>query len=115
MNQFIISGKIAKMYKNSDKNVKVIIADQYRDITSFIPVMCFDEKATWATEHLMTGDHVLARGVVGLYDAGTGEKKISLIAHQISFEGYPSPRRRETAAQAYSTVVQQPTERDPYF
>ena len=115
MNQFIISGKIAKIYKNSDKNVKIIIADQYRDMTSFIPVMCFDEKATWATEHLMTGDHILARGVVGLYDTGTGEKKISLITHQVSFEGYPSPRRRENADQTYNPVVQQPAKQDPYF
>ena len=115
MNILILSGNIAKIYKNSEKNVKVIIADQYKDHTEFLPVMCFDDKAQWAADHLEIGDHVTVRGCVGSYDTGTGDRKLSLIAHQVNFEGYPSPRRRENAAQAYKPVVQQPAEQDPYF
>lgn len=116
MNILILSGNIAKIYKNSEKNVKVVIADQYKDHTEFLPVMCFDDKAQWAAAHLEIGDHVTVRGCVGSYDTGTGDRKLSLIAHQVNFEGYPSPRRRETAAQAYKPVVrQQAADQDPYF
>lgn len=116
MNVLILSGNIAKIYKNSEKNVKVVIADQYKDHTEFLPVMCFDDKARWAADHLEIGDHVTVHGCVGSYDTGTGDRKLSLVAHKISFEGYPSPRRRETAAQTYKPVVQQhAAAQDPYF
>lgn len=113
MNEFIITGNIAKIYKNSPQNVKIVIADQYKTNTEFIPVMVFGDKAAWAAKWLDIGDHILAQGSIGSYDTGSGSRKTSLVAHKICFEGYPSPRRRDAQAAAYAPVVSQPTQPQP--
>lgn len=107
MNLFIVTGNIAKMYQNSPENVKLVIADQYKDRTEFISVMLFGERAAWATKWIQVGDHVLAQGSIGSYDSGSGSRKMSLVAHKICFEGYPSPRRRSEKAQTFTPAIDQ--------
>ena len=105
MNLVIITGNLVKIYQNSETQVKIVVADTYKDNTTYIPVMCFKHNATWAMRNLQVADHISITGCVGTYKSSTGGEHLSIIAHQISYEGYPSTSRKQQKAKNYESAV----------
>lgn len=94
MNLTIITGNVTQIYENSASHIKIIVADNYKEKTTYIPIMCFEKQATWAIRNLRAGDHIMVKAHVGTYTGNDGTTKISIIAETISYEGYPSSTRR---------------------
>lgn len=96
MNLVILSGNVSQIWVNdgdNTHNVKVCIADNYRtkdgsDKAIYIPIMCYDRNADWATKHLKKGDHISVQGILTTYRNNNGAEVLSVIARRISFEGY---------------------------
>lgn len=97
MNICILSGNITKIYDNSPSHIKIYIADNYRDKVTFIPVLLFNNNMMWAKNYLSIGDHISVTGVVGNYRDNNNVERVSIIAHQVRFEGYKNPRKAQYA------------------
>ena len=100
MNICILSGNITKIYDNSPSHIKIYIADNYKDKVSFIPVLLFGNNMMWAQKYFEVGDHVSITGIVGNYRDNNNVERVSIIAHQIRFEGYKNPKKVMRSQQA---------------
>lgn len=87
MNVVILTGNIASIYDNTD-NVKITIADNYKDRTDFIAVTVFGTSANFARQYLKIGDHISIQGRVTTYKDNIGRTIMSIVANTVSFEGY---------------------------
>jgi single-stranded DNA-binding protein len=95
MNKFILTGNVASLYDNGN-NVRLTIADNFKDGTAFIPVTLFDQKAVFARNNLKIGDHIWLDGALSeieVTDPETGErrKKLAVQVWALGFEGYKNP------------------------
>ena len=92
MNTVILSGNVSQKYDNGT-NVRLSIADNYKDKTVFIPVTLYDNNAVFAREHIEKGDHISIEGRLGIYKTQDNREIVSIIAHRVSFEGYKNPHK----------------------
>ena len=93
MNEVIVTGNITSIFENAG-NTKVTIADNYKDTTTFIPCTFFSERIRqFIKTYMVAGDHVAIKGRVGNYKGNDGKETLSIIAHEINFEGYKNPSK----------------------
>ena len=92
MNLTILTGNIAKIY-NNDTNARMMIADNYKEKATFIPVSLYGPLANHVLRYMEAGDHVSVVGRVSTYKTPNGEERVSIIASRVSFEGYKNPRK----------------------
>lgn len=87
----ILTGNVCNIYDNQH-NVKITIADNFKDRTDYIKVALFKNQAEFARKFIKIGDHVSIRGRASTYEGNTGET-LGIIAHEINFEGYKNPAK----------------------
>lgn len=96
MNKVLITGNVTSKYDNGT-NVRITIADNYKDGTNYIPVTLFDQKADFAKKFINIGDHVYIEGAVGCKqrqnNAGKQENSLFIQCWSIGFEGYRNPNK----------------------
>lgn len=100
MNNVILSGNVANIYINNN-NVKIVLADRYKDKTSFIPVTCFGTTAQFVQNYFKIGDHVAVNGRLGSYKDSCNRETIDVIADRVSFEGYSKPQKEQSVAKDF--------------
>ena len=102
MNIDIITGNITSIWDNST-NVKVTVADNYKETTTFIPSTFFSESTcNFIRQFMKVGDHISIKGRIGSYKDNNGKEVISVIGNEINFEGYKNPKKtnsNESAAE----------------
>lgn len=94
MNIVILSGKVAKIYQNSDTHIKIIIAEHYADKTDFIGVTMFENTAKAALKYLEIGDHISIEGRVSTYKGNDNKEYTTIIANRFNWEGYKNPKKQ---------------------
>ena len=93
MNEVIVTGNITSIFENAG-NTKVTVADNYKETTTFIPCTFFSENTRqFIKKYMVTGDHVAIRGRIGNYKDNAGKETLSVVAHEINFEGYKNPSK----------------------
>ena len=92
MNIAIISGNVAQKYDNGT-NIRLSIADTYKDKTTFIPVFLYDSSALFAQKYIKIGDHISVEGRLSTYRNNQNKDVLTMIATRVSFEGYKNPNR----------------------
>lgn len=95
MNNVILSGNVANIYINNN-NVRIVLADRYKDKTNFIPVTCFGATADFVQRYFKIGDHVAISGRLGTYKDSCNRETIDVVADRVCFEGYAKPPRQES-------------------
>lgn len=103
MNNVILSGNVANIYINNN-NVKIVLADRYKDRTSFIPVTCFGTTAQFVQNYFKIGDHVAVQGRLGSYKDSCNRETIDVIADRVNFEGYRKPQQEQSAGVANNFI-----------
>lgn len=93
MNMVILTGNVCNMFDN-DNNVRITIADNYKERTDYIKVTLFKNQADFARKYIKIGDHISVQGRVSTYESNKGET-LGITAHEISFEGYKNPNKKE--------------------
>lgn len=101
MNTVILSGNVANIYVNQS-NVRLVIADRYKDKTAFLPVTCFGSTANFVQQYFRVGDHVAVQGRLGMYKDSCNRETIDIVADRVSFEGYPKPNKPQNPGMANS-------------
>lgn len=94
MNLAILSGNVCTMFDNQH-NVRLTIADNYKDNTDYITVTLFSNQAEFARKYITKGDHVSIEGRITTYKDNTGRDVIGITAKNISFEGYKNPKKAD--------------------
>lgn len=96
MNKILITGNVTSKYDNGT-NVRITIADNYKDGTNYIPVTLFDQKADFAKKFINIGDHVYIEGALGCRQRqdnnGKQENSLFVQCWSIGFEGYRNPNK----------------------
>lgn len=93
MNEVIVTGNITSIFENAG-NTKVTVADNYKDTTTFIPCTFFSENTRqFINKYMVAGDHVAIKGRIGNYKDNFGKETLSIVAHEINFEGYKNPAK----------------------
>lgn len=93
MNLVILTGNVCNMYDNGS-NVKITIADNYKERTDYIKVTLFKNQADFARKYVKIGDHISVQGRVSTYESNMGAT-LGITAHEIGFEGYKNPNKKE--------------------
>lgn len=94
MNLAILSGNVCTMFDNQH-NVRLTIADNYKDNTDYITVTLFSNQADFARKYITKGDHVSIEGRITTYKDNTGKDIMGITAKNISFEGYKNPKKTD--------------------
>ena len=95
MNKVLLTGNITNIYDNS-QNVKITIADNYKETSTYIGITYFAEHCKeFIRNYMRKGDHVEITGRIGTYKDNLGQERISIIGHEISFDGYRNPRTKQ--------------------
>ena len=95
MNLVIVTGNVCQVYDNGN-NVRISIADNYKDTTTYIPIFLFSGNAEFAKKYIVKGDHVSIEGRIGNYKGNDGKEHLTIIANRINFEGYRNPNKGKT-------------------
>lgn len=94
MNIAIITGNVTKVWNDAPGRAKISIADNYKENTTYIPVMLFNQNADWAVRNVQVGDHINVQATIGTYKDSAGTERVSIIGQRISFEGYKNPKKQ---------------------
>lgn len=95
MNIVIVTGTITQIYDNGSERAKIIVADNYKDKATYIPISLFGNSASWAIANLKVGDHIRAQGNLGTYSTNAGTQSLTFVAHSVGWEGYKNPRKTD--------------------
>lgn len=76
--------------------MKISIADNYKENTTYIPIMLFNNNAEWTIRNVQVGDHINVQATIGTYKDSAGTERVSIIGQRISFEGYKNPKKQNT-------------------
>lgn len=104
MNIVILSGNVTSIYDNTT-NIKVTIADNYKENTTFIPITFFNENTcNFIRKYIKIGDHIsIENARIGSYRDNQNKECLSVIGSLISFEGYKNPNKNSTNVQEQNT------------
>ena len=80
---------------DNQHNVRLTIADNYKDNTDYITVTLFGSQAEFARKYITKGDHVSIEGRITTYNDNTGNDIMGITAKNISFEGYKNPKKTD--------------------
>lgn len=94
MNLVILSGNVCTMFDNQH-NMRLTIADNYKDNTDYITVTLFSNQAEFARKYITKGDHVSIEGRITTYKDNSGKDVMGITAKNISFEGYKNPKKSD--------------------
>ena len=96
MNKVIITGNVTAKYDNGT-NVRITIADNYKDGTNFIPVTLFDQNAKFVKKFVNIGDHIYVDGAISSSETkgedGKKRNKVFIQVWRVGFEGFRNPNK----------------------
>jgi RPA family protein len=99
MNKVLITGNITNIYDNGE-SVKVSIADNYKESTTFIGVIFYNENSkSFIRKYIEKGDHVETVGRIGTYKDSVGAERMVVYGLEIAFDGYRNPHKRKNIFQ----------------
>lgn len=93
MNLVILSGKVANKYDNGG-NVRLTIAEKYKQNTQFISVTTFGNTANFVRTYVNIGDAISIEGRMDTFKGNDGKERLSIVANTVNFEGYQRPKER---------------------
>lgn len=104
MNIVTLTGNVTSIYDNAT-NIKVTVADNYKDKTTFIPVTFFNENTcNFIRKYVRVGDHIgIENARLGSYKDNQNKECLSVIGATINFEGYRNPNKNSTNVQEENT------------
>ena len=94
MNTVILTGNVCSMFDNNS-NIRLTIADNYKDNTDYITVTLFNNQMEFARNYIKVGDHIAIQGRISTYKNNMGKEIMGITANNISFEGYRNPNKKE--------------------
>ena len=94
MNTVILTGNVCSMFDNNS-NIRLTIADNYKDNTDYITVTLFNNQMEFARNYMKVGDHIAIQGRISTYKNNMGKEIMGITANNISFEGYKNPNKKE--------------------
>ena len=95
MNTVILTGNVCSMFDNNT-NIRLTIADNYKDNTDYITVTLFNNQMEFARKYMKVGDHIAIQGRISTYKNNMGKEIMGITANNISFEGYRNPNKKES-------------------
>lgn len=108
MNKVLITGNVTSKYDNGT-NVRITVADNYKNGTNYIPVTLFDQKADFAKKFINIGDHICIEGAIGCKqrqnEVGKQENSLFVQCWSISFEGYRNPNKDKNPSYSATEFV----------
>lgn len=103
MNTVILTGNVCSMFDNNT-NIRLTIADNYKDNTDYITVTLFNNQMEFARKYMKVGDHIAIQGRISTYKNNMGKEIMGITANNISFEGYKNPSKKAVEENTYSNV-----------
>ena len=103
MNTVILTGNVCSMFDNNT-NIRLTIADNYKDNTDYITVTLFNNQMEFARKYMKVGDHIAIQGRISTYKNNMGKEIMGITANNISFEGYRNPNKKEIEENTNSNV-----------
>lgn len=103
MNTVILTGNVCSMFDNNT-NIRLTIADNYKDNTDYITVTLFNNQMEFARKYMKVGDHVAIQGRISTYKNNMGKEIMGITANNISFEGYKNPSKKAVEENTFSSV-----------
>ena len=101
MNTVILTGNVCSMFDNNT-NIRLTIADNYKDNTDYITVTLFNNQMEFARKYMKVGDHIAIQGRISTYKNNMGKEIMGITANNICFEGYRNPNKKEIEGRANS-------------
>ena len=95
MNTVILTGNVCSMFDNNT-NIRLTIADNYKDNTDYITVTLFNNQMEFARKYMKVGDHIAIQGRISTYKNNMGKEIMGITANNINFEGYRNPNKKES-------------------
>ena len=92
MNILILTGNVCSIYDNTT-NMRITIADNFKDKTDYIKVTLFENQMNFAKKYVKIGDHIAIQGRNTTYKDNSGRETMGIVASNISFEGYKNPKK----------------------
>lgn len=92
MNTVILTGNVCSMFDNNT-NIRLTIADNYKENTDYITVTLFNNQMEFARKYMKVGDHIAIQGRISTYKNNMGKETMGITANNISFEGYRNPNK----------------------
>lgn len=110
MNKVIITGNVTAKYDNGT-NVRITIADNYKDGTNFIPVTLFDQNADFVKKFVNIGDHIYIDGALSSTETqgedGKKRNKVFIQCWRVGFEGFRNPNKDKNPSYSDTKQVAQ--------
>ena len=103
MNTVILTGNVCSMFDNNT-NIRLTIADNYKDNTDYITVTLFNNQMEFARKYMKVGDHIAIQGRISTYKNNMGKEIMGITANNISFEGYKNPSKKAVEENTFSSV-----------
>lgn len=98
MNKVILTGNVTAKYDNGT-NVRITIADNYKDGTNFIPITLFDNNADFTRKYISIGDHICVEGALNSYErmdeSGKHVSSLFVQCWSVGFEGFKNPNKNK--------------------
>lgn len=103
MNTVILTGNVCSMFDNNT-NIRLTIADNYKDNTDYITVTLFNNQMEFARKYIKVGDHISIQGRISTYKNNMGKEIMGITANNISFEGYRNPNKNVNSVSGNNNV-----------
>ena len=103
MNILILTGNVCSIYDNTT-NMRITIADNFKDKTDYIKVTLFENQMNFAKKYVKIGDHVAIQGRITTYKDNSGKETMGIVASNISFEGYRNPKKENNEEEKQSFI-----------
>ena len=103
MNTVILTGNVCSMFDNNT-NIRLTIADNYKDNTDYITVTLFNNQMEFARKYMKVGDHIAIQGRISTYKNNMGKEIMGITANNISFEGYRNPNKNVNSVSGDNNV-----------
>lgn len=103
MNTVILTGNVCSMFDNNT-NIRLTIADNYKDNTDYITVTLFNNQMEFARKYMKVGDHIAIQGRISTYKNNMGKEIMGITANNISFEGYRNPNKNANSATGNNNI-----------
>ena len=103
MNTVILTGNVCSMFDNNT-NIRLTIADNYKDNTDYITITLFNNQMEFARKYMKVGDHIAIQGRISTYKNNMGKEIMGITANNISFEGYRNPNKNVNSVSGDNNV-----------
>ena len=83
MNTVILTGNVCSMFDNNT-NIRLTIADNYKDNTDYITVTLFNNQMEFARKYMKVGDHIAIQGRISTYKNNMGYRNPNKNVNSVS-------------------------------